>query len=103
TDGSEHAITIGTRAEHARRSRGANTLRRASARTEDNEPPPELVDRWEDAAWPSAAERSYVLSGLGPMRRPFSPFPGVDLVDVYRFLELQPSSVRSAPRRPTAR
>ena len=32
-------------------------------------------------ARPSASERSYVLSGLGPMRRPFSPVPGVDLVD----------------------
>ncbi len=60
---------------------------------------PELVARWADVAWPSAAERSHVLTGLNPAPRPFSPYPGVDLADVYRFLELQPSSVRTAPPR----
>jgi hypothetical protein len=52
-------------------------------------PDPELTSRWEGVAWPSAAERSYVLSALPPSQRSFTPFPGVDLYDVYRFLERQ--------------
>ncbi len=99
TESSEHAITIGTRAEHAGAFRGADTSRRVDARTAGDEPATQLVRSWEGVAWPSAAERSHVLSGLGPAQRSFSPFPGVDLVDVYRFLALQPSSLRSAPRR----
>jgi transcriptional regulator with XRE-family HTH domain len=88
-DGPPSAITLGTTAEHARHFRGHNTLRRINARTADNRPDPELVSRWEGVAWPSAAERSHVLSALPPSQRPFTPFPGVDVVDVYRFLERQ--------------
>ncbi|RMH68127.1 MAG: hypothetical protein D6683_17245, partial [Actinomyces sp.] len=53
------------------------------------EPDPRLVDEWEGVAWPSAAERSHVLSALPPASREFSPFPGIDLLDVYRFCERQ--------------
>jgi XRE family transcriptional regulator, fatty acid utilization regulator len=87
TDGQPSAITLGTTAEHARFFRGHNTLRRVSARTEDTRSDPALVSRWEGVAWPSATERSHVLSALPPSPRPFTPFPGVDLHDVYRFLE----------------
>jgi hypothetical protein len=48
-----------------------------------------MIDRWERVAWPSASERSFVLTALPPAGREFSPFPGIDLVDVYRFLERQ--------------
>jgi XRE family transcriptional regulator, fatty acid utilization regulator len=89
TDGSPSAITLGTTAAHARHFRGHNTLRRINARSADNRPDPALVARWEGVAWPSAAERSHVLSALPPAQRPFTPFPGVDLIDVYRFLERQ--------------
>jgi transcriptional regulator with XRE-family HTH domain len=89
TDGPSIAITLGTDAEHARFFRGHNTLRRVSARSADLRPDPELVARWEGVAWPSAAERMHVLSALPPSQRAFSPFPGVDLHDVYRFLERQ--------------
>jgi transcriptional regulator with XRE-family HTH domain len=89
TDGPPTAITLGTTAEHARFFRGHNTLRRISARSVDVKPDPELIARWEGVAWPSAAERSYVLSALPPSQRSFTPFPGVDLIDVYRFLERQ--------------
>ena len=87
TDGQPSAITLGTTAEHARFFRGHNTLRRVSARTDDTRPDPALISRWEGVAWPSATERSHVLSALPPSQRPFTPFPGVDLHDVYRFLE----------------
>jgi XRE family transcriptional regulator, fatty acid utilization regulator len=89
TDGPPTAITLGTTAEHARYFRGHNTLRRISARSADVRPDPEMLARWEGVAWPSAAERSHVLSALPPSQRSFTPFPGVDLYDVYRFLERQ--------------
>jgi transcriptional regulator with XRE-family HTH domain len=89
TDAPPVAITLGTDADHARFFRGHNTLRRVSARSADIKPDPELVARWEGVAWPSATERMHVLSALPPSQRPFTPFPGVDLTDVYRFLERQ--------------
>jgi len=83
------AITLGTTEEHARHFRGSETIRRLVAAPHDSAPDPELVARWEEVTWPSAAERSHVLTALPPAGREFSPFPGVDLVDVYRFLERQ--------------
>ena len=89
TEASQHAITVGTTSAHAKFFRGSNTLRRVNARTTDNQPDPELISRWEGVAWPSASERWYVMSALPASQRAFSPFPGVDLVDVYRFLDRQ--------------
>lgn len=84
-----HAITIGTTGAYARFFRGANTLRRVNSRSVDSRPDPDLVARWEGVAWPSASERSHVLSALPASERPFTPYPGVDMVDVYRFLDRQ--------------
>jgi hypothetical protein len=81
-------------AEHAGRFRGSNTLRREYARQRELEPDPTLVEQWSGHAWPSAAERTHVLTAL-PSRREFSPFPGIDLIDVYRFLERQRRSRRN--------
>lgn len=89
TDRLPHAITLGTRKEFADVFRGSDTLRREFARGREIEPDPQLVAEWRDIAWPSAAERSHVLSALPPSDRDFSPFPGIDLLDVYRFLERQ--------------
>ncbi|MEO5841573.1 MAG: XRE family transcriptional regulator [Acidimicrobiales bacterium] len=89
TEASQHAITVGTTGAHAKFFRGSNTLRRVNARTIDNHPDPELIARWQGVAWPSASERSYVMSALPASQRAFTPFPGVDLVDVYRFLDRQ--------------
>ena len=88
-EGTPYAITIGCAAADAGSFRGGDTVRRASARTEDLAADPEMIDRWEGVAWPSASERSFVLTALPPAGREFSPFPGIDLVDVYRFLERQ--------------
>jgi len=88
-EGTPFAITIGCRAEDAGSFRGGDTVRRSSARTEDLAADPEMIERWEGVAWPSASERSFVLTALPPAGREFSPFPGIDLVDVYRFLERQ--------------
>lgn len=89
TDRTPHAISLGTTSRYAPAFRGSDTLRREFARDREIEPDPQLVDEWRDIAWPSAAERSHVLSALPPSEREFSPFPGIDLLDVYRFLERQ--------------
>ena len=96
TDRYPYAITLGTTAEHARHFRGSQTLRREHARSKDVEPDPRLVSEWEGVAWPSAAERSHVLSALPPSERSFVPFPGIDLLDVYRFLDRQRRRQRPA-------
>ena len=88
-DRNPYAITLGTTAEHAQHFRGSETLRREHARSRDIQPDPRLVREWEEVAWPSAAERSHVLSALPPSQRSFVPFPGIDLLDVYRFLDRQ--------------
>ncbi len=83
------AVTIGTTEEYSQYFRGGDTIRRISARTEDSQPDPALIERWRDVAWPSAAQRSHVLTALPAGAHEFSAFPGVDLVDVYRFLDRQ--------------
>ncbi len=95
TDRSPHSISLGTPAEFADRFRGSGTLRREYAREREIQPDPLLLEQWAEHAWPSAAERSHVLSALPPSKREFSPFPGIDLLDVYRFLERQRRSRRS--------
>lgn len=84
-----YAVSIGTTSELATHFRGGDTIRRLDARSSRTAPDPELVERWESVAWPSAAQRSHVLTALPPSSGEFSPFPGVDLVDVYRFLDRQ--------------
>ena len=88
-DRNPYAITLGTTTQHAHHFRGSETLRREHARSRDIEPDSRLVREWEGVAWPSAAERSHVLSALPPSQRSFVPFPGIDLLDVYRFLDRQ--------------
>lgn len=89
TDRWPHAITLGTPTEYAHYFRGSDTLCREYARDREIEPDPALINEWQAVTWPSAAERSHVLSALPPSDREFSPFPGIDLLDVYRFLDRQ--------------
>jgi predicted transcriptional regulator/DNA-binding XRE family transcriptional regulator len=89
TDRNPYAVSVGTRSEHASVFRGSDTLRREFARSSDVRPDTSLAREWEGVAWPSAAERSHVLSILPPSARTFTPFPGIDLHDVYRFLDRQ--------------
>ncbi|HJO20794.1 MAG TPA: helix-turn-helix domain-containing protein, partial [Acidimicrobiales bacterium] len=65
-EGTPFAITIGCRADDAGAFRGGDTVRRSSARSKDLAADPELIDRWEGVAWPSASERSFVLTALPP-------------------------------------
>ncbi|MFQ5557270.1 MAG: helix-turn-helix domain-containing protein [Acidimicrobiales bacterium] len=95
TDRHPSAISLGSTAENAHFFRGGDTLRREYARAREIEPDERLVGAWEGVAWPSAAERSHVLTALPSSRREFTPFPGIDLLDVYRFLERQRRGRRS--------
>ncbi|MEC9468025.1 MAG: helix-turn-helix domain-containing protein [Actinomycetota bacterium] len=89
TERTPYAVTLGCRIEHAEAFRGGDTLRRVDARGGDELVDEELLRRWEGVAWPSASERSFVLTALPSASREFTPFPGVDLMDVYRFLDRQ--------------
>ena len=85
------AITIGTVDSMSRWFRGSDTTRREESRCPDpsccRQPPPELLRRWEGAAWPSARDHSHFVSGLPTDTVVFSPHPGVELTDVYSFLD----------------
>lgn len=83
-----HAITVGTTFEDARYFRGRNVSLRTVSRCPDpaccRRPEPDLAARWDGYAWPSASVRSHVLAAL-----PSGTFPGVDLQEVYAFLEAE--------------
>ncbi len=85
------AVTVGTAAEQAHWFRGSDTLRHAVSRCPDpgccRRPPEDAVGRWEGVAWPSARDHSHFVSGLPTDTVVFSPHPGVDLMDVYSFLD----------------
>jgi transcriptional regulator with XRE-family HTH domain len=95
------AVTVGTTEEHARWFRGSDTTRRATSRCPEptccRQPPPAAVRRWEGVAWPSARDHSHFVSGLPTDTVAFSPFPGVDLTDVYSFLDRHPGPAGPPP------
>lgn len=81
-----HAITVGVTADYARYFRGADTKRRSVSRCPEGpccrEPSTEMMQRWEQFAWPSSRAESHVLAAF-----PRGGFPGVDLTEVYDFLD----------------
>ncbi len=81
-----HAITVGCRFEDARFFRGSETDRRSTSNCPDGEccrrPPAHLAEQWAGLSWPSA--RAAVLNPLGV---PSGSLPGVDLTEIYEFLE----------------
>ncbi|MEM9652820.1 MAG: ImmA/IrrE family metallo-endopeptidase, partial [Actinomycetota bacterium] len=86
-----HAVTVGTDAAQAEFFRGSDTERRTVSKCPSpsccREPRASQSQRWRGAAWPSAKDRSQILSGLPAERPSFSKFPGVDMVEVYQFLD----------------
>ena len=87
TTNSASAITVGSSQEFAKYFRGSETTRRIDSTGEALQADPELAEKYESAAWPSAAERSHVLAALPKANREFSVFPGVDIIEVYEFLD----------------
>jgi hypothetical protein len=85
------AITVGTVESMAHWFRGSDTKRRSVSSCPDpaccRQPSPDLVRRWEGWAWPSARDHSHFVSGLPTDTVVFNSHPGVDLTDVYSFLD----------------
>jgi transcriptional regulator with XRE-family HTH domain/predicted transcriptional regulator len=85
------AVTVGTVEDSAHWFRGSDTTRRRRSTCPDpaccRRPPHDATRRWEGVAWPSARDHSHFVSGLPTDTVVFSPHPGVDLTDVYSFLD----------------
>ncbi len=81
-----HAVTVGVRFDDAQWFRGRDTDRRSVSLCPDESccrrPSSEHAGRWDGAVWPSPRAHSHVLAAL-----PAGTFPGVDLTEVYDFLE----------------
>ena len=80
------SVSVGTPFAHVKWFRGRDTARRQTSRCPDptccQQPPAELEARWRDNAWPSARLNSSLLAAM-----PSRTFTGVDLTEVYEFLE----------------
>ncbi len=87
------AITVGTVDSMSHWFRGSGTSRRSVSRCPDptccRRPADDAVARWDGRAWPSARDHSGFVSGLPSDTVVFNPYPGVDLIDVYSFLDRQ--------------
>jgi predicted transcriptional regulator len=94
------AVTIGTVASAAHWFRGSDTSRRAVSRCPDpsccRRPAGDATGRWEGVAWASARDHSHFVSGLPTDTVVFSPHPGVDLTDVYTFLDRHSAGLGSS-------
>ncbi|MGI9648298.1 MAG: helix-turn-helix domain-containing protein [Acidimicrobiia bacterium] len=81
-----HAITVGARFEDARFFRGSETERHTASKCPEGEccrrPPGELSERWAGLSWPSAR-----ASALNPLGVPSGTLPGVDLTEIYEYLD----------------
>ncbi len=82
------AITVGAAFKEAQFFRGRQTDRHSVSRCPDpsccRRPAGALASRWEGWAWPSVRPNSHVLAAM-----PVETIPGVDLTELYEFLEKQ--------------
>jgi predicted transcriptional regulator/DNA-binding XRE family transcriptional regulator len=82
------AITVGARFDDAQFFRGRQTNRHSVSRCPDptccRQPAGDLASRWEGWAWPSVRPNSHVLAAM-----PVETIPGVDLTELYEFLDRQ--------------
>lgn len=80
------SVSVGTPFAHVKWFRGRDTERRRESRCPDpaccQRPSAALADRWADHAWPSARLNSSLLAAM-----PSASFTGVDLTEVYEFLD----------------
>jgi predicted transcriptional regulator len=81
-----YAVTVGVRERDAAYFRGRTTRRRERSQCPDGpccrEPSGPLRERWAGLAWPSPRQHSHVLAAA-----PVGAYPGVELTEVYDFLE----------------
>ena len=80
------SVSVGTPFVNVKWFRGRDTpVRRASTCPDPSccrQPPAQLAARWQEAAWPSARLHSSLLAAM-----PTGTFTGVDLTEVYEFLD----------------
>ncbi len=80
-----HAVTVGTDFEHVRFFRGRETERHTASGCPDGPccrtPSPGLAERWAGHVWPSVIGRSHPGAPVPGV------FAGVDMVEIYEFLE----------------
>lgn len=85
-----HAVTVGTTFDQAKWFRGRDTDNHTASSCPDGDccrrPPQDLIARWEGMVWPSVRPHSHVLAAL-----PAGTFPGVDMTEIYEFLERHPA------------
>ncbi|MGC9220742.1 MAG: helix-turn-helix domain-containing protein [Solirubrobacteraceae bacterium] len=95
------AITVGTIDAMAHWFRGSDTTRHAVSRCPDptccRQPAAVAAERWEGSSWPSARDHSAFVSGLPTDTVTFDPNPGVDMIDVYAFLDRHAGPLEPAP------
>jgi predicted transcriptional regulator len=86
TSAGSFSVSVGTPFAHVKWFRGRDTTRRQSSRCPDPTccqiPPAGLASRWAQHAWPSARLNSSLLAAM-----PSATFTGVDLTEVYEFLD----------------
>lgn len=84
--GDGFAVTVGVPFKDSKWFRGRETTVRRTSTCPDPaccaRPPAELAARWDRMAWPFARAQSHILAALPP-----GIFPGVDLTEVYEFLD----------------
>ncbi len=82
------AITVGVRFDDAKFFRGRQTDRHSVSRCPGEgccrSPSGDLASRWDGWAWPSVRPNSHVLAAM-----PVETIPGVDLTEIYEFLDGQ--------------
>lgn len=82
------AVTVGARFEEAKYFRGRDTDRHSQSLCPDGDccrrPNADAASRWDGQVWPSPRIQSHVLAAL-----PVGTFPGVDLPEIYEFLDQQ--------------
>lgn len=80
------AVTVGARFDDAKFFRGRETDRHSVSRCPDGEccrhPAEALASRWDGWSWPSVRPNSHVLAAM-----PVETIPGVDLTEIYEFLD----------------
>lgn len=80
------SVSVGTPFAHVKWFRGRDTPRRRVSGCPDpsccRRAPADLAERWADQAWPSARLNSSLLAAM-----PSGTFTGVDLTEVYEFLD----------------
>lgn len=80
------AITVGARFDDAQYFRGRDTDRHAVSRCPDGDcclrPPAGLAEKWQGFSWPAVRPNSHLLAAM-----PVETIPGVDMVEVFEFLE----------------